>query len=172
MWAKPKYASAKSNSMQELWYWSKSAHEAEDIHDLGKQELLCIMWWDAVESEDSSGEAVRVYDMQNAVPEQRGWTVTVINEGFRWLQHSAIKKKIAMAFNDIAKKRTTIPLFPVRNTNLQEKIKSLKEEGRSTTPNPPKTPTFTMGPPTILPNTWPRRALGCHQSGAGCCRHQ
>lgn len=171
MWAKPKYASAKSNLMWELILkqicsWSRG-------HSWPGETKSCfwVMWWDAVESKDSSGEAARVYDMQNAVPEQRGWTVTY-QWGLQMAQAISYRKEIAMASNIINEERTAIPLFPIRNTNLQEKIKSLKEEGRSTTPNPSKPPTFTMGTPPILPNTWPRKALGCHQSGAGCCRHQ
>lgn len=38
-------------------------------------------------------------------------------------------KEIAMAFNTISKKRAAIPLFPIRNINLQEKIKALEAEG-------------------------------------------
>lgn len=38
-------------------------------------------------------------------------------------------KETAMAFNTISKKRAAIPLFPMRNINLQEKIKPFKHGG-------------------------------------------
>lgn len=131
----------------------------------GNTSCFCVVWWDAVENEDSSGETARVYSMQNAVPEQRRWS-NCYQWGLQMAQAISYLKEIAIAFNTISKKRAAIPLFPVRDTNLQEKIKSLKEEGRSTTPNPLKTPTFIMGTSSIL-----TRGPG-ELSGAGCCRRQ